>query len=195
MKYLLNACQGIDFAGDRRNAINFNRVHIDFYTSETNLTGKVFNLKLVDFGDAGGNTEIRNVEVNINTGTTPAITTGSWISVDAAVDLSNFTGLAQAAITSNLNGTVWYDNFYIYVDGAQNTDDNSLFESRVYPNPSSDRWTISTPIYNIINSVEVFNVLGKKVIYQSFNSYEVSISVQSLASGISLMQILTTNAG
>ena len=46
----------------------------------------------------------------------------------------------------------------------------------------------------MINSVEVFNVLGKKVISQNFNSDEASISVQSLASGIYLAR-LTTNAG
>ena len=69
----------------------------------------------------------------------------------------------------------------------------TLYLSRRLPNPSSDTWTISTP-NNMINSVEVFNVLGKKVISQNFNSDEASISVQSLASGIYLAR-LTTNAG
>ena len=48
MRYLANPCQGIDFAGDRRDATAFNRMHIDFYTTEANLAGKVFNLKLTE---------------------------------------------------------------------------------------------------------------------------------------------------
>jgi len=191
MKYLANACQGIDFAGDRRDATSFNRLHIDFYTTETNLVGKVFNLKLVDFGAGTGTAELANVEINLNDASSPAITTGTWISVDAVVDLSGFTGLAQAAITSNLNGTVWYDNYYLYVDGTASTEDRNFFESKVYPNPASEQWTISTP-NNTIKTIEVFNVLGKRVVSRNnINSDVANISVESLASGIYLAKIST----
>jgi hypothetical protein len=112
--YLGNGCQGIDFQANRIDASLFTNLHIDFYTTETNLVGKVFNLKLVDFGTGTATTELKNVQINLNTGTTPAIVSNGWISVDVPVNLSGFTGLAQAAITSNLNNTVWYDNFYLY---------------------------------------------------------------------------------
>ena len=88
---------------------------------------------------------------------------------------------------------LYTDNIYFHKNTVLSNRDDALFESKIYPNPSSDTWTISTP-NNMINSVEVFNVLGKKVISQNFNSDEASISVQSLASGIYLAR-LTTNAG
>ncbi len=114
--YLGNACQGIDFQANKKDASLFTSLHIDFYTTETNLVGKVFNLKLIDFGSGSG--EVKNVQVNLNTGSTPAIISNGWVSVDVPVNLTGFTGLAQAAITSNLNNTVWYDNFYLYKAAA-----------------------------------------------------------------------------
>ena len=190
-KYKNNACQGIDFAPNRVDATGFTHMHIDFYTTETNLVGKVFNLKLVDFGNAGGTSEISAVEINLNDASSPAIVSGSWVSVDVAVDLSTFTGLAQAAITSNLNGTVWYDNFYVYRAATASTKDNDLIESSVYPNPSSNGWNISTP-NNIIKSVEIFNILGKKISVQKGNDRsEVNISTEGIATGVYIAKINT----
>lgn len=192
INYLLNACQGIDFPGDRRDATAFNKVHIDFYVSPdvTDFVGKVFNLKLVDLGNAGGTTEVSNVQINLNDASSPAITAGSWISVDATVDLSTFTGLAQAVITSNLNGTVWYDNFYVYVDGTASTDDFNVVELSTYPNPSSTDWNIKAS-NSAITSVEVFNLLGKRVLTQKNNGTDVVVSTQGLTSGIYIARVTT----
>ncbi len=85
-----------------------------------NLTGDVFNVKLVDF--AGGNGEASALEVNINTGTTPAIVAGKWISVDiditalGGVVTGNLTrsNVAQIGITTANLTNVWYDNIYLY---------------------------------------------------------------------------------
>lgn len=187
--YKANGCQGIDFAANRVDATGFTHLHIDFYTTETNLVGKVFNLKLVDFGAGGA--EVSNVEIPINDGTTPALATGTWVSVDVAVDLSTFTGLAQAAITSNLNNKVWYDNFYIYRTATASVKENDLIESSVYPNPSSNGWNIKTP-NNTIESVEIFNILGEKVLVQKGNNRnEVNISTNGMAAGIYIAKIST----
>lgn len=186
--YKGNPCQGIDFSGNQVDATGFTHLHIDFYTTETNLTGKVFNLKLVDFG--GGGSEVGNVEIPINTGTTPAIVSGQWVSVDVMVDLSTFTGLAQAAITSNLNNKVWYDNFYVYRAATASVKDNDLIESSVYPNPSSNGWNISTP-NNVIKSVEVYNLIGKKVLTQKGTGNQVTVPTETLSSGIYIAKINT----
>lgn len=186
--YKANGCQGIDFAANRVDATTFTHVHIDFYTTETNLVGKVFNLKLVDFGAGAG--EVSNVEVPINDGTMPGLATGTWVSVDVAVDLSTFTGLAQAAITSNLNNKVWYDNFYVYKEATASTDDNALIKSNIYPNPSSSDWNISTP-NNTIKSVQVFNILGRMVFTKKYDSNSASVPTEALASGVYLARITT----
>jgi hypothetical protein len=58
--------------------------------------------------------------VDINAGTTPALATGEWVSLD--IPLSAFTGLttrdhlAQYIIVGQPTGatTVWVDNFYFH---------------------------------------------------------------------------------
>ena len=117
-------CQGIGMESNRIDASAYTNLHVDFYTDETNIVGKVFNLKLVDW--AGNSSEVgaSGLEINFNDGTNPGITPGAWISID--VDLTsagpfvsgNLTrsDIAQIHITSNLTNA-WYDNLYIYRDG------------------------------------------------------------------------------
>ncbi len=79
----------------------------------------------------------------------------------------------------------------MYVEGTADIENNSFFEAKVYPNPASNSWSISTP-NTVINSVEVFNLLGKRVASQrSNNNTEVSISTQGLTSGIYIARITT----
>jgi hypothetical protein len=113
-------CHGIDFSSNRLNLSSFTHIHFDIYTDDTNLTGDVFNVKLVDF--AGGSSEASALEVNINTGTTPAIVAGTWVSVDinitslGGVVTGNLTrsNVAQIGITTANLTNVWYDNIYLY---------------------------------------------------------------------------------
>ena len=113
-------CQGIDFSNHRLDLSSFTHIHFDLYTDDTNLTGDVFNVKLVDF--AGGASEASALEVNINTGTTPAIVAGTWVSVD--IDITALGGVvtgnltrsdvAQIGITTANLTNVWYDNIYLW---------------------------------------------------------------------------------
>ncbi|MDB4851264.1 T9SS type A sorting domain-containing protein [Flavobacteriaceae bacterium] len=71
------------------------------------------------------------------------------------------------------------------------TEDINIINVSVYPNPSSSNWNFRTP-NTVINSVEVFNLLGKRVASQrSNNSAEASISTQGLTSGIYIARITT----
>ncbi len=185
-RYLSNPCQGIDFAGSRVDATSFTNMHIDFYTSETNLVGKVFNLKLVNFGPTG-NAEVSSVEINLNDASSPAIVSGSWVSLDVPVDLSGFTGLAQAAITSNLNGTVWYDNFYVHKNTTLGANEFEAAEFKVFPNPTNNKWNITSS--NIIKDVAVYDILGKEVLTLSPNSNETVLDASSLRTGIYMAKI------
>lgn len=113
-------CHGIDFSANRLDLSTFTHIHFDIYTDDTDLTGDVFNVKLVDF--AGGTGEASALEVNINTGTTPAIVAGTWVSVD--INISSLGGVvtgnltrsnvAQIGITTANLTNVWYDNIYLY---------------------------------------------------------------------------------
>ncbi len=113
-------CHGIDFTTNRQNLSTFTHIHFDIYTDDTDLTGDVFNVKLVDF--AGGAGEASALEVNINTGTTPAIVAGTWVSVDinitalGGIVTGNLTrsDVAQIGITTANLTNVWYDNIYLW---------------------------------------------------------------------------------
>ena len=113
-------CHGIDFSANRLDLSTFTHIHFDLYTTDTDLTGDVFNVKLVDF--AGGTGEASALEVNINTGTSPAIVAGTWVSVDinitalGGVVTGNLTrsNVAQIGITTANLTNVWYDNIYLY---------------------------------------------------------------------------------
>ena len=70
-------------------------------------------------------------------------------------------------------------------------EDTKFINVSVYPNPSSSNWNFRTP-NTVINSVEVFNLLGKRVASQrSNNNTEISISTQGLTSGIYIARITT----
>ena len=113
-------CHGISFTSNRQNLTDYTHIHFDFYTDDVDLTGDVFNVKLVDFAGTAG--EVTALEVNINTGTTPGIVSGTWVSVD--VDITALGGVvannltrsdvAQIGITTANLTNVWYDNIYLH---------------------------------------------------------------------------------
>jgi len=135
-------CQGILFENNRIDASEFTKIHFDFYTNETNLVGKVFNIKLVDWNGNVDASSSTGLEVNFNGGSTPALTSGSWISVDVDITSAGImvggnltrSDIAEIHITSNL-ASAWYDNLYIYRDelipgtcddGVQNQDETGI---------------------------------------------------------------------
>tara|TARA_R110001632_G_scaffold19898_4_gene59832 strand:- start:9216 stop:10766 length:1551 start_codon:yes stop_codon:yes gene_type:complete len=184
MAYKGNACQGI-VLNDGVDVSGFNRLHVDIYIEAgTDLTSSVFNLKFVQ--QPGG----AALEINLNVGSTPALTAGSWLSLDIPVDLTIFNGFKEFGITSNLSNKVWYDNLYVFVDGTASTNDFNLVELSAYPNPSSTDWNIKTS-NSVITSVEVFNLLGKSVLSQKYNNTDVAISTEGLTSGIYLARVTT----
>jgi hypothetical protein len=68
--------------------------------------------------------------------------------------------------------------------------DNNIVNVSVYPNPSNSNWNFRTG-NTVITSVEVFNLLGKRVVLQNNNSTNVAISTQGLTSGIYIARITT----
>jgi len=90
-------------------------------------------------------------------------------------------------------GFLYLDNIVFTQGFPLSRDEFSSFESRVFPNPASDSWNISTP-NNTIKSVEIYNVLGRRVLSNTYNSDQAQVSVGSLASGIYIAR-LNTQAG
>ena len=128
---------------------------------------------------------------------------GSWQTV--SIPMAYFTGLGFDSSnffqwkvdrynqTGTNGGFLYLDNIVFTQNFPLSRDEFATFDSKIYPNPSSNGWTISTP-NNRIKSVQVFNVLGKQVFAAEYDSNLELIPNQALASGIYLARI-TTDAG
>ena len=91
--------------------------HMDLWTPDATADPAAFKVKLVDFGADGaydGGDDVEH-ELTFTAATTPALETGTWVSLD--IPLSDFTGLttrgaiAQLIISGDPN-TVYVDNIY-----------------------------------------------------------------------------------
>jgi hypothetical protein len=184
-------CEGIDFASNRIDATGFTKFHIDFYTDETNIIGKVFNLKLVDFNGGTGEDASRTIQININDGTNPGVVAGTgtnWVSVDVAI--TPFDDLSQIVITTNLNN-VWYNNLYLHKDTTASVDDVNAAVFTAYPNPTSNNWTISGT--TTINSVAIYDIMGKQITTVEANDTDVVINTTNMVAGMYFAKIESDN--
>ena len=87
-------------------------------------------------------------------------------------------------------GMLYLDNITLTKDFPLSKDNFDLVETTIYPNPSSDKWNISTPNTRV-KSVDLFNVLGRKVFSKIYDANQVSIENQSFAKGIYIGRIQT----
>lgn len=185
--YTGQACQGIDFSGSPQDITGFTNIHVDlFIEAGTDLIGKVFNI-LVVHPDGLGDTPV-NIDLNA---VTPAPVPGTWFSFDRVVTFNNPT-VRQVTVVSNLNNDVWYDNLYIHNNVVLSTNDFETAQFTVAPNPTKDVWTIESN--NTIDTIEVFDILGKSVITLNPNNQNASIEASGLKTGIYLAK-LYSNGG
>lgn len=191
-------CQGMDFQNNRIDASTFTHVHFDFFTDASDLVGKVFNIKLVDWAGNETDASSTGLEVIFNIGTNPALVANEWVSVDVditslgGVVLGNLTrsDVAQMHVTSNLDN-VWYDNFYMYKDEPLNTNEFVLDEISVYPNPSSHQWNVKSS--SNVNNVQLYDIRGKRILSLQPNKDKFTIDASLLNNGIYLAKISSEN--
>ncbi len=108
---------GIEFTSPTIDASAMTHFHIDIWSPDAS----VFKVKLVDFGMngvwQGSPNDDSEHELTFDSGTSPALQTGTWVSLD--IPLSAFTGLASRAhlaqmILVSSNASVFVDNIYFY---------------------------------------------------------------------------------
>ncbi|TBN04036.1 T9SS type A sorting domain-containing protein [Hyunsoonleella flava] len=123
---------------------------------------------------------------------------GSWQNL--SIDLSHFTALGltkpnylqfKLGTTSDLNTTiVYFDNIYFSANAGTLSNKTYAKETfKAYPNPTQERWTLSGSTQ--IESVRVYDVLGKQVLSLSPKSNEAEIDGSDLKTGIYFAQIET----
>ena len=190
-------CEGIDWQSARTvDASSFTFFHMDIYTASETFD-KSFNMKFSNW--AGGNGEFNAIEFSAtNANLLPSENPGTWISFD--IPINNFTiagggsasisDIVQFIISSNL-GTVYYDNLYLHKNTVLSTDEFSLNNITVSPNPARDSWNVQTN--QTITNVQVFDILGKEVINFTPNSLEFAINANNLNNGLYLAKLSSEN--
>ena len=183
---------GVEFVNNRIDASGMTHFHMDFWTDNADLTGKVFNSKFSQWG--GGASEVSAMELNINGGTTPAIVTGAWVSIDVEI-ATNFSNnltrddLAQFLITSNL-GVVYVDNIYFHKNTVLSVDEFNTSSFKAYPNPTNDSWNVVTDD-TVINTIQVFDIAGRQVMAMKPNATRATINATALQGGIYFAKVST----
>jgi len=86
---------------------------------------------------------------------------------------------------------VFYDNIELFAAATASVDDVFASKISIYPNPANNFINISTT--ETIDSVEVYNLIGKKVI-SSKNLIENSIDISTLAKGVYMLKLTSGNA-
>ncbi|MBC8756397.1 T9SS type A sorting domain-containing protein [Kordia sp. YSTF-M3] len=180
---------GVEFTNNRIDASTMSHFHMDFWTDNPDLVGKVFNSKFSQWG--GTSSEVSAMELNINGGTTPPLATGTWVSIDVEIATSfsnNLTrdDLAQFLITSNL-GVVYVDNIYFH-NNILSTEEFTASTFKTYPNPTKDSWNVVADNV-IINAIQVYDIAGRQVMTLAPNASEVSIDASSLQRGVYFAKI------
>ncbi|GAA4811062.1 T9SS type A sorting domain-containing protein [Litoribaculum gwangyangense] len=161
----------------------YNYFHIDIWSDTSTFA-------IVKLEGAGGPTFNGNVGVTL--------TPGQWTSVD--IDLNTFGGLSnpgdrfgifQLVIEATAGLDYYFDNIYFSKSAFTLSTKNFEVEGlKVYPNPSQDSWTVSTK--NIkMNTIEVFDILGKNVMSLKPESTEVEIEASELTTGLYFARITT----
>lgn len=80
---------------------------------------------------------------------------------------------------------VFYDNFSL-VEGTLSTEEFSSLSYQIYPNPTTNMLRFKSNGTDDITAVEIFDVLGKKVL--STNIYNNVLDVSSLAKGVYVLK-------
>ena len=153
-------------------------LHMDVWTP--NVT--VFNVKLVSFmgdGFAGANGDS---EANLNAN----LTANTWNRIE--FPLSDFTNAGLKSL-SDLNqfiftstpfgaGIVYIDNIYFANDKVSGIQDKAEVHNPLYPNPVNQGSILYTN--DAINSIEVFNINGQKVLETKESSFSIAGLIQGM---------------
>ncbi|WP_298759733.1 T9SS type A sorting domain-containing protein [uncultured Psychroserpens sp.] len=174
--------------GENFNATGtYSFVHLNYYAT----TATAFNFSLVDDSLSAticcGNPE----EPFFRFGVDAPLLTGEWVSV--FIPLSHFanfpalvsgtwdgTDLKQTLITGN--GTVFIDNIFFSTTNSLSVDEFARNEFSVFPNPTTNNWTVIGT--QEIESIQIYDVLGKQVVNVTPNANETQIDASNLKAGL-----------
>lgn len=84
------------------------------------------------------------------------------------------------------------EDYFVTVDAAAGTGTFDMVSFRYYPNPVKDKLTLSYD--DIISGVEVYNLVGQRVMNATVNANETSVDVSRLAAGTYIVKVFSGSA-
>ncbi|GAL89075.1 hypothetical protein JCM19538_2064 [Jejuia pallidilutea] len=174
----------------------YDYVHFDYYaTTSTELRFYIID---GDLGACCGDAREPRYVINASGGD-ELLEQGVWKSVFIPLSQHiNFSGLAGLTWNGNPvtqlkfegNGDFYFDNIYFSKNISLSNNDFNKTTFSAYPNPTQNSWTIKGANAKI-ESINVFDILGKVVLKLSPNTSEARIDGSTLKAGIYFAQIKT----
>ncbi|WP_298894989.1 T9SS type A sorting domain-containing protein [uncultured Psychroserpens sp.] len=167
-------------------------VHLNYYATTTTE----FNFFLIDAtaGIGGGAAEEPRYRFGGPTPDSP-IVTGSWQSV--FIPLQHFLDHTPSSGTYDLNdifqwkfdgnGEVYFDNIFFSTSNTLGAEEFTRNEFSVFPNPTTNNWTVIGT--QDIESIRIYDVLGKQVVNVTPNANETQIDGSNLKAGLYFAKI------
>lgn len=196
IKYGTLGFAGSNFGEEFDATGTYDFIHLSYYAlNETQWNFSLVDKSLADSGVCCGNPA--EPFYQFGTGLDAPIATGEWVSV--FIPLSHFNGLnnewdgtdlVQTLFTSSGN-TVYIDNIYFTTSDVLSNDEFTISDFSVSPNPTGDVWNLSGN--TIIDQIQVFDLLGKRVFESKPNQTDVEINATKLKSGLYLARISSQN--
>ena len=171
-----------------------------YFTQAVNLTGGQSYTLSYKYGNSGGTTYVESMKVSYGMSATsagmaaepladhPAITN----SVTPITNTVSFTPATTGVYYLGFNAYSIADRFYLFVDdialdvtlGTQQFDASQF---AFYPNPVKDMLNLSYA--QSMSAVEVYNLLGQKVISEIINANQKQVNMTGLSSGSYMVKV------
>ncbi len=191
--------QGLTFYGADWSDVNINEydsVHFDYWVR--NSSGINFYVINASNGIPGGSPAEPRYSI-LTSGGDEALVQEEWVRV--AIPLQHFLDYPTPGFTFTLdavnqykfdgNGDVFFDNIFFSKEGTNGLQNLPGTAFQAYPNPSNDAWIIYSKGSSIV-SVEVYNMLGQRVVAFTPNTKQVSIDASALNTGLYLTRVSTS---
>ncbi|MGV9002873.1 GEVED domain-containing protein [Flavobacterium sp.] len=172
-----------------------------FYTQGLNLTGGTAYKISYDYGSTG-TTFPERLKVAYGTSASAAAMINaiddhsSVINSTPINNLVEFTPTTSGVYYFGFNAYSVADNFYLFVDNiivdvqlANSSFDDANFS--FYPNPVKN--VLNLAYIQNISQVEVYNLIGQKIISNSFDATTAEIDMSSYTSGVYLVKVTSNN--
>ena len=180
---------GVEMLGDSAlDLTGLTTLHIDYWTADLDT----FQVKLVDFADDGPGGD-NDTEFEIPFQVTEKNT---WVRLD--IPLSDFEDMNMDDISQFIisarpfgTGTVWLDNIYFYNNTTVPTREPQVGVLSAFPNPATDRVTITSPVR--MDILIVYDAAGREVASYRPGSEQFDLPVGKLRAGVYVARASTAD--